>query len=140
MAGQAWECEFKADLSTYHRQKTGALFAAATVVGAAAAGADPARWRTVGEKIGEAYQVADDLRDAIADPEEIGKPIGRDVALDRPSAATMFGIEGTVKRLERLVAEAIDSIPVCPRAGELQALIMLEAKRLMPKKLAQQAA
>ncbi len=140
VAGQAWECETKADLSTYHRQKTGALFAAATAAGAAAAGADPAPWRAVGEKIGEAYQVADDLRDAIADPEEIGKPIGRDIALDRPSAATMFGIAGTVKRLERLVAEAIEVIPACPRAGELEALIMLEAKRLMPKKLAQRAA
>jgi geranylgeranyl diphosphate synthase type II len=128
------------DLSLYHRQKTGALFAAATVAGAAAAGADPERWRQVGEKIGEAYQVADDLRDAIADPEEIGKPVGRDIVLNRPSAATSFGIEGTVKRLERLVTEAIEVIPACPRSGDLQALIMLEAKRLMPKKFAQHAA
>jgi geranylgeranyl diphosphate synthase type II len=140
VAGQAWECEADADLTNYHRQKTGALFAAATVAGAVAAGADSAPWRALGEKIGEAYQVADDLRDAIADPEEIGKPIGRDVALGRPSAATAFGIEGTVKRLERLVAEAIAVIPPCRHAGDLQALIMFEAKRLMPKKLAQRAA
>jgi geranylgeranyl diphosphate synthase type II len=140
VAGQAWECEPAADLALYHRQKTGALFAAATVAGAAAAGAEPEPWRTVGERIGEAYQVADDLRDALADPEEIGKPTGRDVALGRPSATTTFGIEGAVKRLETLVAGAIEAIPACPRAGDLRALITLEAKRLMPKKFAQRAA
>jgi geranylgeranyl diphosphate synthase type II len=140
VAGQAWECETAADLALYHRQKTGALFAAAAVAGAAAAGAKPEPWRVVGEKIGEAYQVADDLRDAIADPEEIGKPTGRDAALGRPSAAASFGIEGAVKRLETLVAEAIEAIPACLRSGDLRALIMFEAKRLMPKKFAQRAA
>jgi geranylgeranyl diphosphate synthase type II len=140
VAGQAWECEAAAELTLYHRQKTGALFAAATVAGAAAVGADPERWRAVGEKIGEAYQVADDVRDAIAEPEELGKPTGRDIALGRPSAMTTFGIEGAVKRLETLVAEAIEVIPACPRASDLRALIMLEAQRLMPKKFAQRAA
>ncbi len=76
VAGQAWECETKIDLVHYHRAKTGALFAAATVAGAASAGADAEPWRMVGEKLGEAYQVADDIRDAAADEEEIGKPVG----------------------------------------------------------------
>ena len=64
VAGQAWECEPQIDLAHYHRAKTGALFAAATVAGAASAGADAEPWRMVGEKLGEAYQVADDIRDA----------------------------------------------------------------------------
>jgi geranylgeranyl diphosphate synthase type II len=50
----------------YQRAKTGALFAAATEAGALAAGADPAPWRALGEWLGEAYQVADDIRDAAA--------------------------------------------------------------------------
>ncbi|MGF1455437.1 MAG: polyprenyl synthetase family protein, partial [Alphaproteobacteria bacterium] len=62
-AGQAWESEPDVKLETYQRAKTGALFAAATMVGAAAAGVDPAPWRTLGAKIGEAYQVADDILD-----------------------------------------------------------------------------
>ena len=57
-----------------------------------------------------------------------------------PRRTTAFGVEGAVKRLETLVAEAIEAIPACPRAGDLRALIMLEAKRLMPKKFAQRAA
>ena len=38
VAGQAWECEPHVNLSEYHRAKTGALFAAATLSGAIAAG------------------------------------------------------------------------------------------------------
>src|SRR5690606_4019842 len=64
IGGQAWECEDEIDVARYHRAKTGALFAAATAAGAAAAGDDPNLWRTVGETLGEAYQIADDIRDA----------------------------------------------------------------------------
>ena len=74
VAGQAWECEPQVDLSDYQRAKTGALFAAATVAGAQAAGARAESWREFGERLGEAYQVADDIRDAAADAGEIGKP------------------------------------------------------------------
>jgi len=139
-AGQAWECEPQVDLAEYQRAKTGALFAAATVAGAAAAGAEAEPWRSLGERLGEAYQVADDIRDAVADPEEIGKPVGRDADLGRPSAVLRLGMDGATQRLERLVAGAIESIPDCPGAADLQALIRLEAKRLLPKKLAQRAA
>jgi geranylgeranyl diphosphate synthase, type II len=139
-AGQAWECEPQVDLAEYQRAKTGALFAAATVAGAAAAGAEAEAWRSLGERLGEAYQVADDIRDAVADPEEIGKPVGRDADLGRPSAVLRLGMDGATQRLERLVAGAIESIPDCPGAADLQALIRLEAKRLLPKHLAQRAA
>jgi geranylgeranyl diphosphate synthase type II len=140
VAGQAWECEPKVDLAHYHRAKTGSLFAASTCAGAASAGADPHQWCELGETLGEAYQVADDLSDAVAEPDEFGKPIGRDLALDRPSATRQLGVEGAMSRLEQLVARSIASIPACRGAGDLRALIMLEAKRLVPKSLARHAA
>ena len=87
VAGQAWESEEQVALSNYQQAKTGALFAAATVAGAAAAGATPLPWRLLGECLGEAYQVADDLRDVACRQEEIGKPAGRDATLGRPNAA-----------------------------------------------------
>jgi geranylgeranyl diphosphate synthase type II len=140
VAGQAWECEPEVDISHYHRSKTGALFAAAAMAGAAAAGAESEPWRTLGEKLGEAYQAADDIRDAAGDSEEIGKPIGRDSALGRPNVVLELGLPDAVRRLDRLVGEAIAAIPACPGAADLKSLILLEAKRLLPKNLAQHAA
>ena len=140
VAGQAWECESQIDLAHYHRAKTGALFAAATVAGAASAGADAEPWRMVGEKLGEAYQVADDIRDAAADEDEIGKPVGRDLALGRPSAVIELGLDGALFRLHELVQGAIHAMPPCPNGAELRSLMLSEAKRLVPAKLAQFAA
>lgn len=139
-AGQAWECERLAEVSTYHRQKTGSLFAGATMMGATACGADPAPWRQLGEKLGEAYQAADDIGDVASDPETLGKPVGRDSALSRPSLVRTFGMRGALQRLEQLVEEAIASVPPCPGACDLKALIVAEAMRLLPKELSARAA
>lgn len=140
VAGQAWECEPQIDLAHYHRAKTGALFAAASVAGAAAAGADAEPWRMLGEKLGEAYQVADDIRDAAADEDEIGKPVGQDVAHGRPSAVIAYGLDGAVHYLHQLVRDAIDAMPPCENGHELRALMLSEVRRLVPAKLAQFAA
>lgn len=139
-AGQAWECEPCVDLRAYQRAKTGALFAAATMAGAASAGAAPEGWRALGEGLGEAYQVADDIRDVAAEAADLGKPIGQDLAHGRPSAALQLGIGGAMRRLESLVGDAVASIPPCPNATELRGLILLEMRRLLPKQLTLQAA
>jgi geranylgeranyl diphosphate synthase, type II len=140
IAGQAWECEREIDLSEYQRAKTGALFAAATMAGAIAAGYDAAPWSLLGFRLGEAFQVADDIRDVVANPEELGKPIGQDAALGRPSAVERYGLEGAIRHLNRLVLEAVERIPVCPGAATMRALIQAETARLLPKKLTRRAA
>lgn len=139
-AGQAWECENDVALAEYHRSKTGSLFATATMIGALAVGHHVGPWTTLGAKLGEAFQVADDLRDVISDPVELGKPTGRDLALGRPNAARVHGIAGAVERLDALIAEAVDSIPQCAGAEVLRAEIRSEAQRFFPKQLARAAA
>ena len=131
-AGQAWECEPRCVVRDYHRAKTGALFAAATMAGAQAAGADAGPWRVLGESLGEAYQAADDIRDVVADPILLGKPVGRDVALDRPSVAREYGLHEAIRRFDRLVADASAAIPECRGAPYLRALVTSEATRLVP--------
>ncbi len=55
-------------------------------MGAIAAGQDPEPWEELGARIGEAFQVADDLSDALSDEAELGKPAGQDAAHGRPNA------------------------------------------------------
>lgn len=135
VAGQAWECESDVDLTAYHREKTAALFAAATEAGAAAAGCDHTAWYRFGEHLGLAYQVADDLRDVAGDAEEIGKPVGQDSTHDRPSAVAQLGLDGALARLAELSQTAIEAIPECPGAAGLRALVDKEIARLMPPAL-----
>jgi geranylgeranyl diphosphate synthase type II len=139
-AGQAWECERSVDLSRYHRAKTGALFVAATCAGAAAAGVDPGPWVNLGASIGEAYQVADDIKDAISDPETLGKPTGIDVKLDRPSAVRELGLDGAVTRLKQCLEAGLDSMPACAGQDFLQKIVRAQASRFVPEKIAQVAA
>jgi geranylgeranyl diphosphate synthase, type II len=140
VAGQAWECEQSVELRQYQRSKTGALFAASTLMGAASAGSEPNPWRALGERLGEAYQIADDIRDVIADPEEIGKPTGRDCALGRPSAPEELGMAGANERLEELVDGAVGAIPACPGQAELRAIIVQEARAFFSRSYARRAA
>jgi geranylgeranyl diphosphate synthase type II len=140
VAGQAWESESAISLTDYQRAKTGALFVGATMAGAAAAGFDARPWGTLGAKLGEAYQVADDLRDILCDADELGKPIGQDAARRRPNAAAQMGIGGAKAHLEALVRGAVDSIPDCPGAEKLRGLIKAQTAQFFPKQLVRVAA
>jgi geranylgeranyl diphosphate synthase type II len=119
-------------LREYHRLKTGALFAAATMAGAQAAGADPAPWRLLGERLGEAYQLADDIRDVAAAPDWLGKPVGRDAVLGRPSVVREFGVAGAVRQFQQMVEEAVAAVPSCSGAPHLRDLVRSESERLVP--------
>jgi geranylgeranyl diphosphate synthase type II len=136
VAGQAWECEPEVELTEYHRQKTAALFFAATEAGAAAAGQASAPWYGFGEKLGLAYQVADDLRDVAVSEAEMGKPMGQDQAHGRPSAVAELGLEGALARLKELIGAAVNGIPPCPGQAKLDALVRAEMRRLLPAELA----
>jgi geranylgeranyl diphosphate synthase, type II len=131
-AGQSWECEPKVQLADYQQAKTGALFSAATQAGALSVGGDGTAWRAFGELLGEAYQVADDIRDVMADPNLIGKPVGQDMSNDRPSSAKELGLGGALDYFNALVERVVASIPPCDGAAQLQALARSEAERLVP--------
>ena len=67
-------------------RKTASLFEVATMMGAASAGADEATieaLRSYGYNLGMAFQLIDDVLDVIGNAEELGKPVGLDVAQGR---------------------------------------------------------
>lgn len=132
-AGQAWECEPAVVLAAYQRAKTGALFRAAAMAGALAAGAEAAPWSDFGEALGEAYQVADDIRDVRADARWLGKPTGRDRALGRPSSARESGVDAAIEHFDHLIGRAGAALPPCGGADALRALLRHESERLVPK-------
>ncbi|MES2306022.1 MAG: polyprenyl synthetase family protein [Gemmatimonadota bacterium] len=85
------------ELMAVHRGKTGALIRAAVVLGGLAAGASDAvltAFGSFGDEIGLAFQVADDVLDATATSEALGKTAGRDAELAKSTYVGLLGVEG----------------------------------------------
>ncbi|AXR76787.1 polyprenyl synthetase family protein [Natrarchaeobaculum sulfurireducens] len=124
--GEATELSAKpsneAEYMTLARRKTGALFRAAAELGAIAADSDPVTVEALGEyaeRVGIAFQIRDDVLDAVADAEDLGKPTGHDAALERPSVVQVTDLspeeanararaeaQGAIDALERV--EVVD--------------------------------
>jgi len=131
-AGEGWESEADVDRSAYHQAKTGALVIAATQMGAVAAGQEAEPWFELGARIGEAFQVADDLRDALYDAQTLGKPAGQDDLHGRPNAVSQLGVEGAIKRLKDILGGAIASIPSCKGEAQLAQMVQSYAEKVTP--------
>lgn len=134
-AGQAWESEPSVDVTAYHHAKTAALFEAAAIAGAIAGGGEPATWRQAGSLLGAAYQVADDLGDALGAAGTLGKPIHQDGNKARPSVVTSLGLQGAIKRLDELLGQAMQSIPECRGRASVEEFLRGAAQRLCPPEL-----
>ena len=132
VAGQAWECETRADLATYQQAKTGALFVTSVRAGALACGHDAQPWTDLGRHLGQAYQAADDIRDVLGHSADLGKPVGQDALLGRPSVMRQLGLEGPLAYFDDLMNRAVESVPACGCRAMLQHLVRLEAKHLIP--------
>jgi geranylgeranyl pyrophosphate synthase len=91
-------------------RKTGALIAASVEIGAVSAGAGPAAraaYRSYGEDVGLAFQIADDVLDVTATSEQLGKTPGKDARLGKPTFPMLLGVAGAQREAERLAARAV---------------------------------
>jgi geranylgeranyl diphosphate synthase type II len=136
-AGQAWESEPSVDVTAYHHAKTAALFEAAAIAGAIAGGGEPATWRQTGALLGAAYQVADDLADALGLSGTLGKPTHQDDNKARPNVVSSLGSKGAITRLDELLGQAMRSIPACPGHVSVEEFLRIAAQRLYPPELRQ---
>ena len=101
-------------LEWIHRHKTGALIAAAVELGAIHAGAsadDRAAMARYGEAVGLAFQIVDDVLDRTAPVSALGKTPGKDEKSGKATYPALLGMEESRREAERLVADALASIP-----------------------------
>jgi len=100
--------EAAARLERIHRHKTGALLRASVELGALLAGVDSAteaRFAHFGERLGLAFQVADDILDATATAAELGKSPGKDEAAGKLTFVTLHGLDRARTLLGELETE-----------------------------------
>lgn len=122
------------DLDALHRGKTGALLAASLVMGGVAARAtetERAALELYGREIGLAFQIADDVLDATADAETLGK-LPSDHTLDKSTYVLLLGVEGAQAeargRVERGV-KALREAGIISPPLEALALYVVERDR-----------
>jgi geranylgeranyl diphosphate synthase, type II len=85
------------ELERIHRLKTGCLLTCALRIGAIAGGASALLLEALtryGSALGLAFQIADDLLDVEGTSAEIGKVPGRDIALNKASYPSVYGMDG----------------------------------------------
>jgi len=100
-------------LQSIHRSKTGALITASVLAGAVGAGANTEQivaLNKYGNQIGLAFQIVDDLLNATATTEQLGKAAGSDEALGKATYPAYFGIEETRNKAKAAVEEAKNSL------------------------------
>ncbi|WP_325199040.1 polyprenyl synthetase family protein [Oscillibacter sp.] len=90
------------DLTDINDKKTGALLRAACMMGVCASmgrrevdGSCMDAAREYATNLGLAFQIRDDILDAVSTAEELGKPIGSDAANQKATYVTLLGVEAS---------------------------------------------
>lgn len=100
-------------LEKMDRLKTGALIRAASVMGVITAhGGNEAKKAAAdfAEKLGQAFQVIDDILDVTGNEETLGKPIGSDTQSNKSTYVSLLGLEMSQQYAKKLTAEALASL------------------------------
>ncbi len=103
-----------ADLVEFiHLNKTAVLIRAAVRMGALAAGAEAdelEKFSIFGEKIGLAFQIADDILDETSTDDVLGKPAGSDAELNKMTYPAVFGMEAAKNQVRSLTFDAVAAL------------------------------
>lgn len=102
------------ELETMHQYKTGALIRAATLLGAFAAENTSEPHINVlhqySENMGLAFQVVDDILDATADTQTLGKTAGKDALQEKSTYVSLLGIAEANALVKRLYEQTLESL------------------------------
>jgi len=122
-----------AGLKQMHAMKTGALLSCAVELGGIAAHLNPtqmAQLQKYSTALGLAFQIVDDVLDATADSQTLGKTAGKDAAANKPTYVTLMGLDYAQKQAQDLQETAIASLTdFGSKADALKDLALLVVNR-----------
>lgn len=112
--------------------KTGKLLSCAMVMGSIIAqrSQDIESWRRIGENLGLAFQIQDDILDVTKTTEELGKSANSDVINHKSTAITHLGLKAAKEKMNLIyqdVLEDIDSLQL--NGSEVRKIIELCSHR-----------
>ncbi|HHW73036.1 MAG TPA: polyprenyl synthetase family protein [Firmicutes bacterium] len=105
-----------------HTHKTGALFRAALRSGALLGGAGAAELEALtryAEWFGLAFQITDDILDAVGDAEQLGKRTGRDEYLGKQTYPRLYGLERSREMARECVRHCLEALQAFSDRAEL---------------------
>lgn len=114
-------------------KKTGALIASAAVIGVILAGGD-ANAKSAAEKyalnLGTAFQIQDDILDAVGDSAILGKPVGSDDKNKKSTYVSLVGMEKAESDIKAFTDSAISALEIFgSKADTLKDLAIYLANR-----------
>ena len=114
-------------LDYIYENKTSALIEASMMVGAILAGAsqdEVDRIEIIGNRVGLAFQIRDDIMDITSTMEELGKPVFSDEKNHKVTYVTLRGLEQAAGDVEMISEEAVSLLEEFPQKNEfLQELV-----------------
>ncbi|MCR5419452.1 MAG: polyprenyl synthetase family protein [Lachnospiraceae bacterium] len=103
------------------RLKTGALIQSSLMIGAILGGAKVDEiniMEQVGESVGIAFQIKDDILDVTGNPKILGKPVGSDVKNHKTTYVTLKGLKTANNDVEAYSRDAIDQLNKLDKRNE----------------------
>ncbi|MGB3294228.1 MAG: geranylgeranyl diphosphate synthase CrtE [Phormidesmis sp.] len=97
-------------LTYIHMHKTAALLEVSVTAGAILAGADQPAIDCLSryaQRIGLAFQIVDDVLDITSDSATLGKSVGKDIAAQKATYPSLWGLEASQRKAQQLINEAI---------------------------------
>ena len=106
------------ELEVLHSLKTGALLEAAVLMPAECSEQVTNEHKQIlseyAQLIGLAYQVQDDIIDLTSTEEQLGKPVGSDLAANKSTYPALLGLQGAQDKAENLLQQALQALARLP--------------------------
>jgi geranylgeranyl diphosphate synthase type II len=102
-------------LEVIHRRKTARMIEVSAVMGAVSAGASQHLERSLreyGSHLGLAFQIADDILDAVATTDALGKTAGKDAVAGKLTYVRCYGVDAARGRARSEADRAVDALSV----------------------------